>query len=537
MTHIFHYYNIDLNLLVQDLTQLNDLNINISDFDEEILIGFKILITKLMLHDKPVINLSTDYLNLIFGKRPTKAIKKDFKTKTDPYNTDSNTYNQFIMDMDSSASKLFRLLLHRVSTGYAYSLAVSTISEYKINLPEHIELKLHKSPISFKEFIQEQKDIKPISFKSMLELDKQHLNSYFSDYSDFYNRPMELLKQEIQFKGKTDDSIISERKDFYKARFEFSDYINNRSQYFKINYTQADSGRYYTFLGSLNKNIRKPILEGSGYIEYDLELAAPSFLYQVYTQIKKPTDDTLETIEFYTLNKQDFRNKVSSIIAGSDDFTPNDLSNAKQVLTSLFFGSKSIKPKQYMDYNNYTNKGAIIEILRTPQKQKNFFENQFIKKFTAEVKIMMKVIAKYLKANHYNENTNTLTVNNRSFEFKKKIKYCTRKDKDTIEMIRGLELKLDDDTLTRYYKNKYQDELNNLLYTKRWSSNSALAFFYQSWEAAFLEKEIEVVKNLQNNGNKNMFLLHDGIYLKQGIDKNLFIEIEQNSDFKVKVDI
>jgi len=536
MTKIYNYYNIDLNLLLQDLTQQNDLNIIIEDLDQNMLIGFKILITKLLLSDATSINISTDYLNLIFGKRETKSIKKDFKTKTDPYNINSNTYNQFIIDMDSSSSKLFRLILHRITTGYAYSLVANKVSDYKINLPEHLELKLHKSPLTFKSFISNLDDTntKPIVFKTLMEFDKQNLKSYFLEYFEFYNRPIDLLKREKCFKGKSVDKIISEQKDFFKARFEFNDYINNRSKYFKVNYTQADSGRYYTFLGSLNKNIRKPILEGSGYIEYDLELAAPSFLYQVYTQVNT-TDNELKTIKYYMDNKQEFRNKVASIISGSEDFTPNDLSDAKQILTSLFFGSKSTKPKEYIEHLDYKNNSAIIKILQTPQKQKNFFENQFIERFTTEVKIMMKVLSKHLKDNFYNKDNNTLTVNNRTFEFNKKRKYNIKKDKKTIEHIRALEEKLNDDTLTRYYKNKIQNELNDLLYIKKWSSNSALAFFYQSWESSFLNKEIDIVKKVQKNGNKNMFLLHDAIYLKQEVDKNLFIDIEQTSNFKVQV--
>lgn len=535
MNKIYFYYNIDLNTLIRDLTLYNDLNINIQDLDHNTILGFKILITKLLLSDSKYINISTLYLNTIFGKRTTKSIKKDFKTKTDPYDINSYSYNNFIKDMDSSASKLFRLLLHRVTTGYAYSLTVNKTSEYKINLPENLSIKLHKSPMTFKSYLDDIDNSKPIKLKSMLELNKKNLNLYFSEYLEFYNRPIHILKYENHFKGKTIDSIISEQKDFFKARLELSDYISNRSKYFKVNYTQAPSGRYYTFLGSLNKNIRKPILEGSDFTEYDLELAAPSFLYQVYQQINT-TDNELKTIKYYIDNKQEFRNKVASIISGSDNFTPNDLSDAKQILTSLFFGSKSIKPSKYSNITDKNN-GAIINILKTPQKQKNFFEHPFIERFTTEVKIMMKVLSQYLRVNYYNEDTKVLTVNNRSYEMKKKRKLNLKKDKEIINKIRTLEKQLEDTTLTRYYKTKIENELDDLQYNKKWSSNSALAFFYQSWESSFLNKEIELVKNIQSNGNKNMFLLHDAIYLKQKIDKNLFIDIEQTSDFIVQVQL
>lgn len=534
MKNIYNYYDIDLQKLVLRLTQNNDLEIDISKLNKNIEIGFKILITKLMLCDKKTIQLSNDYFSLIFGKRTTKSIKKDFQTKTNPYNSNSSTYNQFIIDMDSSASKLFRLLLHRVKTGYSYSVAINQVSEYKINLPKHVELELHKSKITFKSFIENNQFEKPIKFKSMVELNKQHIKKYFIHKLEFYNRPLEILKSEDYFQNRSDDSIVSEQKDFYKVRFAFNDYLKGRSDYYKINYTQADSGRYYTMLGSLNKNIRNQILLGSGFTEYDLDLSAPSFLYQVYTQIKNFGDDNLDTIKYYIDNKVSFRQKVASIIAGTNSYNDEDLSDAKQILTSLFFGSRAIKPKSYIQ-NGDTRRGAIINILKTTQKQQNFFDNHFIEKFTIEVKIMMKVIAKHLRDNFYDNDTKTLSVNNKSFEFKRKRKFNTRKDKEILDEIATLEKQLNNKDITRYNKNKILKELDDIIYFKQWSANSALAFFYQSWESAFLEEEIEVVKKIQNSGNKNMFLLHDAIYLKEAIDKNLFINLEQTSNFKVNV--
>lgn len=533
---VMGYDGIDLKELVYSLTQENDIGIDIDRFSDEAIIGFKILISRLSMETGEVIKLRTTEIDSFFGSISfTKKIKKGGGSKVDIY-THSKNFHDWILDSESSESKLFRLLLHRKKKGYRYPTDYE-ISTYKINLPEQTKIQINN--LSFREFTvkkfktgENDKTIEKPTYSTSLSLDKNYIKNYFKEKLPFYNRTFSELKNDDYFKGRSKESIISERNDFISAHCTLYNYLNSRREYLDVTYTIASSRRHYTFLGSLNKRIRSHILHG--YTEYDLDNASANYLYQVYHQIKTEEDyNELKLIKYYLDNKKEFRLKVASTISGLETPTEQDISDAKQILTSLFFGSKGAKPKDFLDVEEGDKyKGAILNILITKERQENFYSENYIKGFIGEVKVMMDVISTHIKKYYFNEKKIILKVNKRKYYFRKKRKIS----KKELKRINFLEKQLEG-KLSMHYERIYKQELEELKYKREYSKNSAIAFLYQSWEANFMLGEVKIIKDEQKIGNKNYFLLHDAVYLKEKIDKNLLMGAEQSGEFKVTVDL
>jgi hypothetical protein len=224
---------------------------------------------------------------------------------------------------------------------------------------------------------------------------------------------------------------------------------------------------------------------------------------------------------------------VATTISGSESPSKQDLEDTKQILTSLFFGSKATKPKDFLDIEEEDKyKGAILNILKSKERQENFYSAGYLVKFTAQVKRMMDVINDYLKSNFFDDKKTILKVNHQEYHFRKKRKLSDSE----LKRVRSIEKELEMHP-TRHHKRLLDKELEELKYSTRYSKNSAIAFLYQSWESNFMLGEIEVIKKEQKRGNKDFFLLHDAVYLKKDIDINLLVNAEQGGDFKVKVNL
>ncbi len=524
------YHNIDLDNLVLELTQNDDLNINLDNLDYDTKIQFKILITKLLATDTDTLELSNIDFNKIFTSVHNfgKIIKWDIPSKRVDFLSDK--YSTWIINRENTQTKLFRLLLLKTKNGYKFADGFAK-STYKILIPEHLKIKYRDT--NFTTFIDKTKIIEPINadLETSICLDKKYLMEYFGIQTKFYNRPIIELENDIYFANKTTNKILSETADFFKAKINFYEYINSRKKYYKVNYKRADSGRYYTFISTLNKNIRKHILYG--FTEYDLENASVNYLYQVYIQIKTTDLPNLDLIKYYIENKTEFRNKVAQTITTNSIFNDDDLADSKAILTSLFFGSRAIRPKIFLDRENKHLKNAILDILKTKERQENFYSELYIEKFIAQVKILMATISTHLKDNYFDIKNCILKINNQKYYFRKKRKL----NKNEKLEVKNIDFKLNAKP-TRAIKRKLVQELDKLLYSRKYSPNSAVAFLYQSWESDFLTNQIALLKDKKKiQGNKDFFLLHDAIYLKNGIDKSLFLETKQTGNFKVEVKI
>ena len=482
------YLNMDMGSLIEELSYGSDLDINVDLLSDRVLKGFRKLITYVSLFSDDEVKLSyLSFNEFLFPDYAVKKIKKDDKMVIDLFEN-SLSFHKWIIDRDSVETKLFRLLLGRVQKGCNFSNGYFRPSLYRTKITDNLKVKINEAEIIIDDVI----DTRDYKVETLLSLNKKYLKRYFEERFSFYNRPLEELMFDEYFSGRNKDdlekkkrSILAERNSFLEMRLRLANYLKSKSKRLEVNYTESDSGRLYSFLSNLNKNIRNEIL--NDYTEYDLENACVSFFYNVFNEINEEKEISLKRIKHYIDNKDEFREELANTISLEDKHTPDDLNDSKAILTSLFFGSKYKKMKHYDDDTNF---GAIDDILGTKERKKKFYNTPAMKVFSDEVTFMMNVINDYLRKNYYDLKSKTLTVNGRSFTFE-----------------------------------------------KRYKRASALAFFYQSWESNFLRGMIKVVRKEQNNRNKDYFLLHDCIYLKEEIDTKLLMSAKQSGDFIVEVNI
>jgi len=103
-------------------------------------------------------------------------------------------------------------------------------------------------------------------------------------------------------------------------------------------YTIKDSGRFYieqdkndtdTNLQNLPREIRKIVMGGMGYYEYDIENAHYNILSQLYTNI---SGKKLNSIDYYTNNTKEIREQISAELKVSYRF-------AKDLLLMMIYGA------------------------------------------------------------------------------------------------------------------------------------------------------------------------------------------------------
>ena len=449
------------------------------NIDDDDLLSYKVLMTYIYLNsnDDGEAVISKEKMMTFFRTRLYRSISKEPKSVE---NTPKQVFGIY-------ESKLFRELFAK--TFYGNNLN-KHYSKFKLNIP------------------LEKKDIQHLSFKTFITT--IHKDSQ-AKKSEAEKKKLLKVKRAIKNDRNIFHNAIEINKDFiyqelenrslkYKDYLKLKSIVDTTNKKLDIAYDIKESGRHYSSIGLLKKELRGILL--NDYQEYDISTAAPNFFLEVYKQI---TNEKLPQIEFYINNKKAFREQIAGLIKGTDfknlskDDKKKYYSKAKEILTMIFFGSK-IK-ESFIDevFNEELQEIVSVKFYETAIEEslekgeyRRFINSDVMRGFLSEIVDLMDSINDYLKSNYYDENTRTLSVNNRVLTFR-------NKDKE----------------VSKYSKSK------------------ALAFFYQSWESDFLLSARDTY--IQETKDMNYFLLHDALFVKKDIDINLLENTKQNTEFVVKV--
>ncbi len=396
-------------------------------------------------------------------------------------------------------SEIIHLFFTRLNKGFKFSnnkrVAEYSISDYIFNLYHKRLLKLDNTKVLklIKEnYVDLDKNIdSDIVDIVECKFDKEILKNFFLSKVNDYS----LNKMILKYPYRTRKSLIDEIRSFIKAWVYFESHLKTRNKNIKvkIEYTQAETKRYFTFIGMLDKRVRDNLL--TEYTEFDLDAAAPNFLYQYYMGLG---NKKLKLVNEVITNKKDVRSYIGEVIFLSDKsiLKEDKLKYSKKFLTSLFFGSKpNIKGK------NATNDilKEVSEILNTNYESLKhyFYNNEIIKDLIQEVKILMDTLDEFLKTRitTISKNTDILSIHGK-------------------------------DINVQYKKSKTR-------------KNTRIAYFYQSWESKFLDTEVQILKEKFGISN-NYIKLHDAIYihkneLKKLSKKNIFEEDIRQEFRKIRV--
>ena len=438
------------------------------------------------------LNRFVDLINnvLLVGDRCVSIGKKTFvfylgRTFYDRYlfgpDKDLNDNDIFIDDNNinkqlSEESFFIKHFLFRVERGKRY-LNNYSVSKYKINkslydlYQERRRLKTEKQILkNVIEHYNFNTNSNPVIDTVDMKFDKKMLKEYFE--TNIRDYQFEILKSKYPYR--TDTSLKSEIISFISAYAFFYEFLKSKKTT-TINYTQSESGRYYSFLGQLDKRVRKHLLRE--YVEIDLDTAAPNCLYQTYYSL---TGNNLKYINEIITNKKEVRSYIGEVLFLANKEIQKDIKikYAKKILTALFFGSKA-----NFSGKNSTN-DVIKEVVEIQNKDKGFlkktkdffYNNKEIENIINDVNILMNTVDEHLKTVTKDD---IMSINNR------KINVTPKK------------------------KNK----------SKR---NTRLAYYYQSWESQFLDEEIKILKKLRIN--KNYLKLHDALYIHKSMFKGKVTE-------------
>ena len=393
----------------------------------------------------------------------------------------------------SKETSIFNSLFTRYKRGYNFSRNDNignnkySISQYMINKDIFDLYKKNRDKAENKTFINyiqnvikndnketENTEKKDIIERVKIKLDKKFLIEYFSNYKRYQ---VDIMINEIKDIHHSKDTrslklkLISEIEDFRKSDQKLKKYISSKTNsFYNVEYTQSASGRYYSWIGGLNKNIRKHLLKD--FIEIDLDTSAPNCLYRTYQSL---TDKQLKYIETVINEKQKSREHIGNIIFQNTDIEDRiKIKSAKSFITSLFFGAGA------NEYGNNATNDLLNEIakeynLNYKELKERFYNSKFTNGLITETKQMMDAIYKEFLLKNYNKEKQILRVNNSIIKI----------DKAKVKSLQ----------------------------------NSLIAMYYQNWESNFLIKETEVLRNRYRIAN-NYLMLHDAIY----INKHLLIK-------------
>jgi len=357
--------------------------------------------------------IGQDLLFDIFESNYYKTIKQDISNKKSNVGTNLNDYY-------NEDSKLFRYLFQRVYLGNSVK---GKKSRYKLNLDtDQIDnLLITSKDLNFKGFLT-------VSFKNINDditnLQKKKLENIKRNIRDDEN----IFSNNITINKKYISEIIDDEVLNKRDTLKLKSIIDTTKTKLKINYNIKGSGRHYSSIGLIKKDIRKHLLYG--YTEFDISTSSPSYFYQVYKQIT--TNNELTNIDFYIKNKKLFREKLSSVIVGKEfhKLTKEEqeyyYSKSKEILTMIFFGSKinesteiEIYQSEVFELDNVKFFETSIEKTLTYKEYTRFKSSEFIIHFLEEVSNMMKTISGYIQQEkYYNKETRTLEINNRILEFR-----------------------------------------------------------------------------------------------------------------------
>lgn len=299
-----------------------------------------------------------------------------------------------------------------------------------------------------------------------MEFNKEELNSFFINNAKYYQ--IDTIREREPYRTK--QSIHDEMLSFISAYAYFHKYLKSRNKYIEVEYTQSSSGRYFSFLGLLDKRIRKPILKD--YISIDLDAAAPNALYETY---KSLTGKELKYINEIIHSKQGVRSYIGELLFRCNKDIPKEIKikYSKKFITALFFGSKA-----YKDGVNATNEiiQEVIEIQGETDKdfkeleyyftKNDFYANEHIRAIIKEVDTLMNTVDEYLQS--VTDENNIMSINGNKIDATPKKKGKKRK-------------------------------------------NTRLSYYYLNWESEYLNEEIKVLDKLEIT--KNYMKLHDEILI------------------------
>ena len=253
----------------------------------------------------------------------------------------------------------------------------------------------------------------------------------------------------------------------------------NKSSKLNVNYKIIKSGRLYSPYSNLNKTIRKELLHG--YTEYDVSTASYQWLYDVATQIDK--NIKLPLLKNYITNKTEIRYKFAEELGTSYEVI-------KEIITSLGFGANS----KVLDIELYNEEllevvkvqfSAIENILSDNKINVDIWKNsKSMQNFILEVNQTMKIVSDYHKTKYYNSKTKIFTISKKTLKFE-----------------------------------------------KRYSKSKVLGFLYQMYESNFLLSMRDAY--IKETKNKDVFLLHDALFVLKDIDIKKLENAKQKLEFKI----
>ena len=493
----------------------------------------------------------TWFVNLLIANGNTMRISKEELEKGFSNNYFNKIYKEFSITYDletfeeiitfkktenpNNQTLLFHKLFKRTDKGDNLR---HIYNEYSLKNIERLDEILNDyDKIPYMKYI-EAEILSHNQMSNLLHIDKKSIIKYIKDNQSIYGTNAENIF------GLSDNQFIKRKAD-YQLLKQIIDTIDRYD--IKIIYDIKESGRRYTRIQGMTKELRKVLLKD--YIENDINGSAPNYFIQVFNKITLADNSTLlkeyknkikkydydrltivdnmincniNLLEYYTSDgKSNIRSMLANILKTEDN--ENTLGLAKELLTMVFFGAKTNS-----NIIEIEEDGDIIQIFKTSiqerltkEQQKKFFNDSLVKEFLITSEIVMDIINLYLKQNYLfekikgNKTIKYLKINGRELTYDdgESEYYITHNGKKII---------IDEENLI----NKKQYEYNNIMYQvkkskKRYSKSKALAFMYQSWESntlGLMEKVYTKESGL-NSKDKRYLLIHDGIYTKVKINK------------------
>lgn len=499
-----------------DRVELDSLFDSVIEYNIRFIDGIKSVLNDLVIYDledeylRPY--FSQEYFYSNFSQDVWNSFNKDidFNFKNINVLDDYFNYNpkeyfiKFSKLQSKIKHKILGLLILRDKKGTQSS---GRISDYSFNqsfvsyIKENSELKsfreyIESEPIQEKSINQKSiilyvSDVSNTENKDIVIQSKVKLNKNFilNFYRETYNQIKDKKFSELQeiYPNKSFNKIKKYIFSLYVVYSELYNYLNNNDEYFNINYTQSENGRYYCFLTNLSSEIREVIF--NGYIEYDVNNFAPSFLYQYYKLKNYRKDEELPIVKQYIEDKKSFRTLLAKELSNKDNPSPEDIKLAKIVLVSLFFGARIKTNISSNNINWLKDINAIAYKIKShnPKYWDNFTSSNLINELKEEMKILFNYIGSDLEKNNYTNKI--LSVNGRDIEMPK------------------------------------------------FSQSTAVAHFYQSFESMkWLTPKIKKIKG-STTYLKNVFLIHDGIYSLDELDIKMLEKVPKIQRKKINIEI
>jgi hypothetical protein len=255
--------------------------------------------------------------------------------------------------------------------------------------------------------------------------------------------------------------------------------LNKDTNKLKLVYNIKPAGRLYSQYSHIKKEIRNHLL--NGYTEFDISTASFQWMYDTSLHIDNTKQYPL--LKEFIQNKKEIRYKLADELNTTYEVI-------KGIITSIGFGAKT--EESYYEFFDF----EVLEVIKEPQNaiEKILYENDIpqskwndsvlIQNFVKEIKDCKKVVSKYFKEKYYNPKTKIFNLNNKKLQFK-----------------------------------------------KQFNESRVLSFIYQYYESNFLLSMVDTYKKYTKN--KDVFLLHDALYVKENIPIEVLENSKQNLEFKI----